>query len=108
LEYLAILEEENLLENVASVGAYLQQELKRVTETHAAAKEVRGWGFIQGSCSTSRHDPSSNTRLPSVLFNSSQDTVLRFLPPFLYRRSMWTRGSACSRNYWGRSDGRLE
>ena len=28
LEYLAILEEENLLENVARVGAYLQQELK--------------------------------------------------------------------------------
>jgi len=48
LECLAILEEENLLENVASVGAYLQQELKRVTETHAAAKEVRGRGFIQG------------------------------------------------------------
>ena len=108
LECLAILEEENLLENVASVGAYLQQELKRVTETHAAAKEVRGRGFIQGSCSTSRHDPSSNTRLPSVLFNSSQDTVLRFLPPFLLQEKHVDKGCACSRNYWGRSDGRLE
>ena len=48
LEFLAIVEEEKLLENVNRVGAYLQQELKTIVEKSAAAKEVRGRGFIQG------------------------------------------------------------
>src|SRR5437588_2713507 len=46
LEYLAILEEENLLEDVARVGAYLQQELNKLLERYAV-KETRGRGFIQ-------------------------------------------------------------
>src|ERR1700734_3829137 len=48
LEFLAIVEDEKLLENVNKVGAYLQQELKTIVEKSAAAKEVRGRGFIQG------------------------------------------------------------
>src|SRR6202022_4800445 len=48
LEFLAIVEEERLLENVNKVGAYLQQELKALVEKRAAAQEVRGRGFIQG------------------------------------------------------------
>src|SRR5712691_8506178 len=48
LEYLSILEEDKLLENVARVGGYLQQELKTITEKYTAAKEIRGRGFIQG------------------------------------------------------------
>src|SRR3954451_14236318 len=48
LEYLAILEEEKLLENVNRVGAYLQQQLKEVVEKRSAAVGVRGRGFIQG------------------------------------------------------------
>src|SRR5207245_6920932 len=48
LEYLAILEEEKLMDNVSGVGAYLQQQLKEVAERYAAAKEVRGRGLIQG------------------------------------------------------------
>src|SRR5712671_1968857 len=39
LEYLAIVEEEKLLENVNRVGGYLQQELKGLVEKRAAAKE---------------------------------------------------------------------
>src|SRR5712691_2154103 len=41
LEFLAILEEENLLEDVSRVGAYLQQQLKDVIEKNAGAQEVR-------------------------------------------------------------------
>src|SRR6201982_3252430 len=48
LEYLAILEEENLLSNVSTVGGYLNQQLKQLVDDYAAAKEVRGRGFIQG------------------------------------------------------------
>src|SRR5467141_709531 len=48
LEYLAILEDENLLGNVSTVGAYLNHELQQLVDGYAAAKEVRGRGFIQG------------------------------------------------------------
>ena len=93
MEYLAILEEENLLENVARVGAYLQQELKRVTETYAAAKEVRGRGFIQGLVLDIPARPIVEQALAEgVLFNSTQDTVLRFLPPFLLQEKHVERG----------------
>src|SRR6202158_2656486 len=42
LEYLAIVEEEKLLENVMRVGTYLQEQLKSLAGRHAAVKEVRG------------------------------------------------------------------
>src|SRR5207248_9088542 len=48
LEYLAIVEEENLLANVAKVGNYLQEQLNLVVERYAAAQGVRGRGLIQG------------------------------------------------------------
>src|SRR6202035_5070333 len=48
LEYLAIVEEEELLEHVSQVGAYLQQQLRALTERYSAAREVRGRGLIQG------------------------------------------------------------
>src|SRR5437660_1264762 len=48
LEFLAIVEEEKLLDNVNKLGAYLQQELKAIVEKSAAATEVRGRGCIQG------------------------------------------------------------
>src|ERR1700716_1369526 len=48
LEFLAIIEEEKLLENVNKVGGYLHEELKGLVEKRAAAQEVRGRGFIQG------------------------------------------------------------
>ena len=48
LEFLAIVEEEKLLDNVNKVGAYLQQELQAIAEKGPAAEEVRGRGFIQG------------------------------------------------------------
>jgi acetylornithine/N-succinyldiaminopimelate aminotransferase len=93
LEYLAILEEENLLENVARVGAYLQQELKRITETYAAAKEVRGRGFIQGLVLDIPARPIVEQALAEgLLFNSTQDTVLRFLPPFLLQEKHVDKG----------------
>ena len=93
LEYLAILEEEKLLENVSRVGAYLQQQLKEVSATYAAAKEVRGRGLIQGLQLDVPARPIVEQALAQgVLFNSTQDTVLRFLPPFLLEEKHVDRG----------------
>jgi acetylornithine/N-succinyldiaminopimelate aminotransferase len=83
LEYLAIVEEEKLLENVTRVGGYLQQEMNKLLGRYAA-KETRGRGFIQALALDVPARPIVEQALAEgVLFNSTQDTVLRFLPPFL-------------------------
>jgi len=93
LEFLAIVEEEKLLENVNKVGAYLHHELQRLVEKRAAAKEVRGRGFIQGIQLDIPARPIVDAGLAEgVLFNSTQDTVVRFLPPFLMEEKHVDRG----------------
>src|SRR5260370_40880342 len=89
LEFLAIVEDEKLLENVNKVGAYLQQELKALIEKRAAAQEVRGRGFIQGIQLDVPARPIVDAALAEgVLFNSTQDTVVRFA-------SVFAGGEAC-------------
>ena len=44
LEFLAIVEEEKLLENVNKIGAYLQQQLREVVQKRSAAVGVDGRG----------------------------------------------------------------
>ncbi|MBA3914522.1 MAG: aspartate aminotransferase family protein [Acidobacteriales bacterium] len=93
LEYLAILEEEHLLDQVTRVGAYLNQQLKEVVEKYAAADEVRGRGLIQGLQLNRPARPIVEQALAEgVLFNSTQDTVLRFLPPFLLEEEHVDKG----------------
>src|SRR5579862_2985638 len=93
LEFLAIVEDEKLLENVNKVGAYLQQQLKDVVEKRAAAVGVRGRGFIQGIQLDIPARPIVDEGLAAgVLFNSTQDTVVRFLPPFLMEEKHVDKG----------------
>ncbi len=93
LEFLAIVEEEKLLENVNKVGAYLQAELKGLVEKRAAAIGVRGRGFIQGIQLEIPARPIVDAGLAEgVLFNSTQDTVVRFLPPFLLEEKHVDKG----------------
>ncbi|MGA2645549.1 MAG: aspartate aminotransferase family protein [Candidatus Sulfotelmatobacter sp.] len=93
LEFLAIVEDEKLLDNVNKVGAYLQQELKTIVEKSAVAKEVRGRGFIQGINLEIPARPIVDEALAEgVLFNSTQDTVVRFLPPFLLEEKHVDKG----------------
>jgi acetylornithine/N-succinyldiaminopimelate aminotransferase len=93
LEYLSIVEEDNLLQNVTQVGAYLAQQLKALTERNEAAREVRGRGLIQGLQLNIPARPIVEQALgEGVLFNSTQDTVLRFLPPFLLQEKHVDKG----------------
>jgi predicted acetylornithine/succinylornithine family transaminase len=93
LEFLAIVEEENLLENVSKVGAYLQDELKGLVAKRNAATGVRGRGFIQGIQLEIPARPIVDEGLAEgVLFNSTQDTVVRFLPPFLLEEKHVDKG----------------
>jgi len=93
LEYLAIVEDEKLLDNVNKVGAYLQQELKELVSKRNAAVGVRGRGFIQGIELEIPARPIVDGGLAEgVLFNSTQDTVVRFLPPFLLEEKHVDKG----------------
>ncbi len=93
LEYLAIVEEEKLLENVTAVGSYLQQQLKGLTERYEVAREVRGRGLIQGlQLDVPARPIVEQAFAEGVLFNSTQDTVLRFLPPFLLQKKHVDKG----------------
>jgi acetylornithine/N-succinyldiaminopimelate aminotransferase len=93
LEYLAIVEEERLLENVTKVGGYLHQEFQELIGKYAAAREVRGRGFIQGLVLEVPARPMVEQALAEgVLLNVTQDTVLRFLPPFLLEEKHVDKG----------------
>ncbi|MGA7859711.1 MAG: aminotransferase class III-fold pyridoxal phosphate-dependent enzyme, partial [Terracidiphilus sp.] len=93
LEFLAIVEEEKLLENVNKVGGYLQQELKALAEKRGAGNEVRGRGLIQGIQIEIPARPIVDAALAEgVLFNATQDTVVRFLPPFLLEEKHVDKG----------------
>jgi predicted acetylornithine/succinylornithine family transaminase len=84
LEYLAILEDENLLEQVRRVGGYFSQKLRELVEKFDIAVEVRGVGAIQALQLTVPGKPILEGALAKgLLINVTQDTVLRFLPPFL-------------------------
>jgi predicted acetylornithine/succinylornithine family transaminase len=93
LEYLSILEDDKLLESVVRVGGYLRQQLEVVAERSAAAREVRGRGLILGLQLDIPARPIVEQALgEGVLFNSTQDTVVRFLPPFLLEEKHVDKG----------------
>ena len=84
LEYLAILEEEKLLERVQRVGAYLNGRLQELVAKFSIATEVRGVGMIQALQLTVPGKPVlEGAMADGLLFNITQDTVVRLLPPFL-------------------------
>ncbi len=93
LEYLAILEDEKLLDRVRIVGEHLTAELRAIAEKSSITKEARGRGFIQALELTIPARPIVDAALAEgVLFNSTQETVLRFLPPFLLEEKHVDKG----------------
>lgn len=107
LEYLAIVEQERLLENVARVGGYMHQQFEVLVEKYAATRETRGRGFIQGLVLDIPARPFVEQGLAEgVLFNVTQDTVLRFLPPFLLQEKHVDKGIRVLKKLLGRKRGR--
>jgi acetylornithine/succinyldiaminopimelate/putrescine aminotransferase len=93
LEYFAVLEEQNLLEQVRRVGAYLAAELDAIKQKFPAVVERRGRGLIQALELDIPARPLVEAALvKGILFNSTQDVVLRFLPPFLIEEKHVDRG----------------
>lgn len=107
LEYLAIVEEEKLLENVLQVGGYLQQELSELAHKCGAVVGARGRGFIQGLQLEIAARPIVEQALAEgILINSTQDTVIRFLPPFLLTEKHVDKGIRMLKKLLGKKRGR--
>jgi predicted acetylornithine/succinylornithine family transaminase len=103
LEFLAIVEEEHLLENVAKVGGYLHHQLQELVGKYAATREVRGRGLMQGIVLDIPARPLVEQGLAEgVLFNVTQDTVLRFLPPFVLQEKHVDKGVRVLKKLLGR------
>ena len=93
LEYLAILEDENLLERVRRVGGYLTHELQELVAKFSIAAEARGVGMIQALQLTVPGKPVLEGAMDDgLLINITQDTVVRVLPPFLLEEKHVDRG----------------
>jgi predicted acetylornithine/succinylornithine family transaminase len=93
LEYLAIIEDEKLMERVKAVGAYLNAELKAIAAKSKIAREVRGLGMMQAlELSIPARPLVERAMAEGILLNSTQETVLRFLPPFLLEEKHVDKG----------------
>jgi predicted acetylornithine/succinylornithine family transaminase len=93
LEFLDVLEQENLLEHVNKVGAAFYAGLARLQTRFPFVKAVRGRGLM---LALDLEFPARQIVLDAIqaglLINSTHDTVLRFLPPFIVTEEQVNRG----------------
>lgn len=86
LEFLTVVEEENLLANVRARGAELRAGLEKLAARHEFIREVRGEGLILGIDLSVEGAPFVREALRrSLLINCTHDHILRLLPPFIIR-----------------------
>lgn len=87
LEFLSVVQEEDLLTHVTDVGEYLNHRLQKIVRSNRRAKAVRGRGLILGIELAEPARPVAEAALnQGVLLNVIQGNILRFLPPFLIHR----------------------
>jgi len=86
LEFLTIVEEEKLLENVRARGEELRAGLKKLAGQFDFVREVRGEGLILGLELAVDGNPYVRQALRrGLVINCTHDRTLRFLPPFIVR-----------------------
>ena len=82
LEFLEILDD--LLPHIITVGDYFRAELRRIATKYPFISEVRGYGLMIGiQLTVPGKDMVTRAREEGLLVNCTQDTVLRFLPPYI-------------------------
>ncbi len=80
----------NLLAHVEEVGSYFRSRLTELAGKHDCIREIRGKGLMIGVEITS--DTLAKSILEDMLaqriiLNRTSDTVLRFLPPYILKRT---------------------
>ena len=88
LEFLAVVDEEDLLAQVRDVGGYFLQRLAEIADRSERVVEARGRGLLLGMELGEPARPIAEAGLErGFLLNLVQGNVLRFLPPFLLERT---------------------
>lgn len=83
------IEKENLLAHVVEIGDYFQAQLSKLAERHSCIVNVRGKGLMiaaeLNSADLAKHAVTEMLK-HHIVINQTSDTVLRFLPPFIFER----------------------
>jgi acetylornithine aminotransferase/acetylornithine/N-succinyldiaminopimelate aminotransferase len=83
------IERDNLLDHVIEIGDYFQAQLHKLAERHACIIDVRGKGLMIAaeldSADLAKHAVIAMLK-EHVIINQTSDTVLRFLPPYIFER----------------------
>jgi acetylornithine/N-succinyldiaminopimelate aminotransferase len=88
LEFLTIVEDQRLLENIAARSAELFAGLARLADKFDVIKEIRGEGLMIGVELTVEGAPFVQEALRlGLLINCTHDYTLRLLPPFIVRKA---------------------
>ena len=87
LEFLSIVEDEDLLAKVRDTGSYLLAGLKEFERDSPIAVQARGQGLLLGLELTVPMRPIAEAALSEgFLLNAVQGNIMRFLPSFLLER----------------------
>ena len=87
IEFLRV--ERQLLSHVRGLGKYFHARLKTLQTKHSSVREVRGLGLMQALELDSVELAKAVVRQllhQGIIINRTNDTVLRFLPPFIIER----------------------
>jgi predicted acetylornithine/succinylornithine family transaminase len=88
LEFLAIVEDEGLLEQIQDTGSHLKRGLEMLVPEVPVASSSRGAGLLQALELSIPARPILEAGLgQGLLLNSVQGTILRFLPPYILLKS---------------------
>ena len=86
LEFLTIVEDEDLLANIRARGCELRAGIKKLAPKFGFIREVRGEGLIVGIDLSVEGGPFVQEALRlGLLINCTHDHILRLLPPFIIR-----------------------
>lgn len=87
LTTLSSMEEENLLENAAAIGAFIRADLIHRLAGLSGVREVRGQGLMIGiELDRPCGDLVKQALEQKLLINVTNDTVVRLLPPLILNR----------------------
>lgn len=80
-------ENKNVVENVKTVGTYLDEKLKYLVETKDIVKETRGLGLMRGLELNEPAGPYISKAIEKgVIFMSAGTHVIRFIPPLIIEK----------------------
>lgn len=86
LEFLRVVEEEKLLDNIRARGQELRAGLEKLAAKFDFVREVRGEGLMLGMELAGDGNPYVRQALRrGLVINCAHDRTLRFLPPFIVR-----------------------